>query len=54
MKRLFYARTSNENVVLERDPIPDQETGRIKRNVKFEFDKDDENKIEDNVNHKNL
>lgn len=54
MKRLYYARCSDDRVVLQRDPIPDPDTGKIKRNVKFDFDFDDENKIADNSNHKAL
>ena len=54
MKRLYYALSSDDRVVLSRDPIPDPETGKIKRNVKFDFDNDDENKIVDNENHKEL
>jgi|TARA_B110000285_G_scaffold207606_1_gene247106 hypothetical protein len=54
MKRLYYARSSDDRVVLQRDPIPDPNTGKVKRNVKFDFDKDDENKIVDNGNHKGL
>ena len=54
MKRLYYARSSDDRVLLARDPIPDPDTGKIKRNVKFDFDKDDENKIVDNENHKGL
>ena len=54
MKRLYVARSSDDRVGLQRGPIPDPDTGKTKRNVKFDFDNEDENKIVDNGNHKQL
>lgn len=50
MKRLYVARTSDDDLLLRRDPSPDQDTGKFKRNVRFKFENADENKIDDNRN----
>lgn len=48
MKRMYVARTADNELLEPRDPIPDQDTGKFKRNVRFKFDNGDENKIIDN------
>lgn len=50
IKRMYVARTADDELLEPRDPIPDQDTGKFKRNVRFKFENGDENKIIDNQN----
>ena len=50
IKRLYVARTVDDELLEPRDPIPNQDTGKFKRNVRFTFEVGDENKIVDHQN----